>query len=74
MLSYTGLGRVHDPKFRGPVKNREMTNKLCCVLFLFFIIAYFSVGAYGLYLVICVVFFHSIAFDTDYFYNNKQTV
>ena len=47
MLSNTGLGRVHDPKFRGPVKNREMTDKLCCVLFLFFIIAYFFVGAYG---------------------------
>ena len=64
MLSNTGLGRVHDPKFRGPVKNREMTNKLCCVLFLFFIIAYFSVGAYGLYFF--VIFLYLITFNTGY--------
>ncbi|KAM5146669.1 choline transporter-like protein 4 isoform 2-T2 [Mantella aurantiaca] len=44
MAEEYGEPAKHDPKFKGPIKNRGCTDIICCVLFLVFILGYIVVG------------------------------
>lgn len=37
----------HDPKFKGPAKNRGCTDVLCCILFTVFVFLFLAVGLYA---------------------------
>ncbi|XP_051930052.1 choline transporter-like protein 5 [Hippocampus zosterae] len=41
---YYGEPRKFDPKFRGPIHNRERTDVICCVIFVTVIFAYIILG------------------------------
>ncbi|XP_069121445.1 choline transporter-like protein 2 [Argopecten irradians] len=42
-----GEARKHDPKFKGPLKNRSCTDIICCLLFLICIVAMIVCSAIG---------------------------